>query len=160
MNFCSVGDAVIHPKLGTGRVVKLLGAEGDDGVKIKLDSGRSVDVKYWDDAATKGWRRVKPATQDKMRRRSAGVVEKLIGKMTEAAGPSKLVVAKLDDLEIADELSDFIAELEGDDPFLLSINELQAAAKSRSGSVTRSVAQAAFLAQSLAQQGFTHIYTA
>jgi hypothetical protein len=158
MNFCNLGDAVIHPKLGTGRVTKLLGSEGDDGVRIKLDSGKSIDVNYWDDAATKGWRRVKPATQNKMHRKSGGVVEKLIGKVAEAAKSRAIVAVRLSDLDNDSltgepELIEAIAEIEDDDPFLVRLDQLD-------NLVDDSMRdKAAALALRLIQNKFTHIYT-
>lgn len=58
MNFATVGDKVRHPELGHGTVVKLLGQNQDDGVKVKLDDGKVIKVSY--DEAGKdfsgGWR--------------------------------------------------------------------------------------------------------
>lgn len=63
MNFGKVGDTVKHPKHGKGKITKLLGANQDDGARVKLASGKSVTVDYGDEDAKK-WRRVKESTEN------------------------------------------------------------------------------------------------
>jgi hypothetical protein len=151
MNFCELGDPVIHPKLGTGRVTKLLGSDGDDGVRIKLDSGRSIDVKYTGDSGAGGWKRYKPATAAKQRphKVSETTVKQLLGEVAEATAPNKMTVVKLHELPIDHWLSEAISEVEEEDAFLVSVSNL----------VENVGKTAQALASQLASDGVTHIYT-
>lgn len=158
MNFSNVGDPVKHSKHGTGHVSKLLGRNKDDGAQIKLDSGKKVKVNYNDPASLKGWRKAKRTTESK----PSSAVNRLLGKVTEAKPrpiPSGAIVAvRLDSLDSDSmtgepELLDEIAEIDGDDPLLVRLDQLVDA-------VDDSLREkAALLASSLINNGFTHIYT-
>jgi hypothetical protein len=57
MNFANVGDTVTHPEHGTGRVTHLLGPNQDEGVRVKLDSGRSITINYDNEGGdSSGWK--------------------------------------------------------------------------------------------------------
>jgi hypothetical protein len=64
MNFAKVGQKVKHKAHGSGKVTKV---HSDEGVTVKLDSGKNHRIKYTDDGeGSKGWSKMKESEQQNM----------------------------------------------------------------------------------------------
>ncbi len=82
MNFVAVGDTVTHRRHGDATVARLLGQNGDDGIRVKLASGKMRDVHFTEDNPhPDGWHKVsrrlagERARRHKTESRAAALIE-------------------------------------------------------------------------------------
>ena len=90
-------------------MVKLLGPNEDDGVKVQLDSGKMATVKY-DDPELKHWRKIKESSDTVKKILGEGMDDADNGEHLEVGGPD---FAVNDAAQMADNIEQAVDRLTG-----------------------------------------------